>query len=126
MGIISKLKSVLGVAHERPSRSGDGRAPIPVGREPEAASERAVKGVPEREPSADEPEAASAEPAGTGGEPVDSIKGIGAAYAQRLEAAGVHSVSDLAAADADDLASETDIGAGRLGNWIERARAQTK
>ncbi|HKJ57769.1 MAG TPA: DUF4332 domain-containing protein [Halobacteriales archaeon] len=114
------------MAHERPSRSGDGRAQIPVGREPEAASERAVKGVPEREPSADEPEAASAEPAGTGGEPVDSIKGIGAAYAQRLEAAGVHSVSDLAAADADDLASETDIGAGRLGNWIERARAQTK
>ena len=126
MGIISTLKSVLGVADERSSRSGNGEAAIPVGREPEAASERAVKGVPEREPSADEPEAASEESAGTEGEPVDSIKGIGAAYAKRLEAVGVHSVSDLAEADPDDLAAETDIGAGRIGNWIERARAQTK
>ena len=125
MGIISKLKSVLGVADERPSRSGDGVAPIPVGREPEATSERAVKGVPEPEPPAEESEAPSAAPTGPGGKPVDSIKGIGAAYAQRLGNAGVQTVSDLAAADAADLASETDIGAGRLGNWIERARAQT-
>lgn len=126
MGIISALKSVLGVADERASRSGDGEAAIPVGREPEAASERAVKGVPQREESGDEPEAASADPTGTGGQPVDSIKGIGTAYAERLEAAGVHSVSDLAEADPDDLAAETDIAAGRLGNWVERARAQTR
>ncbi|WP_435069954.1 helix-hairpin-helix domain-containing protein [Haloplanus sp. C73] len=54
-------------------------------------------------------------------EPVDIIKGIGPAYADRLANAGVHSVSDLAAADAADLADAIDLSETRVGRWIDRA-----
>lgn len=57
-------------------------------------------------------------------DPVDTVKGIGAAYAQRLADAGVDSVGALAAADAAALAERTDISEKRLGRWIERAEAR--
>ena len=56
--------------------------------------------------------------------PVDDIKGIGPAYSDRLAAAGVETVSDLAAADAADLAQETDISEKRLQGWIDRAQVR--
>jgi predicted flap endonuclease-1-like 5' DNA nuclease len=59
------------------------------------------------------------------GTPVTEIKGIGDAYADRLEAAGVDCVEELADADAASLAGETDIAEGRLEGWIEKARAHT-
>jgi len=120
------LRSVLPGADDEPRPSGDVETPIAVGREPEAASERAVKGGHAMESMPNDGEPAAGTASGAGEKPADSIKGIGAAYAERLEEAGVHTVSDLAAADAEDLAAETDVGAGRLENWIERARAQTK
>ncbi|MGM0398651.1 MAG: helix-hairpin-helix domain-containing protein, partial [Halobacteriota archaeon] len=49
------------------------------------------------------------------------IKGIGSAYADRLQAAGVEDGADLAAADAADLSAETDISEKRLQRWIDRA-----
>lgn len=52
----------------------------------------------------------------------DVLNGIGPAYAERLANAGVDSVADLAGADAADLASKTDLGEGRLANWIEQAK----
>jgi hypothetical protein len=58
------------------------------------------------------------------GEPVEEIKGIGPAYAERLGDAGVHTVSDLAGADAGDLDEATGIGENRLQNWIDRAQAR--
>lgn len=115
MGIISTLKSVLGVGRERRERARDPGTSVTVEREPEAASERAVKGV---EPADD------GDPAGDG-EPVDAIKGIGSAYAERLGDAGVHTVADLAAADVETLAEETGLGEGRIAGWIEHARART-
>jgi hypothetical protein len=36
----------------------------------------------------------------------------------------VHTVADLAAADAAELDDATDIGEGRLETWIERAKAR--
>lgn len=51
---------------------------------------------------------------------LESIEGIGSAYAERLRAAGVTDAADLAAADPDDLASETGIGTRRIQGWIER------
>lgn len=141
MGIISKLKSVLRGANERPARPGDGNGSLADDDEPEAAGERAVKGGHASQPRRDEPGSRSEERSGSRpedepgseaeaapddeAEPVDSIKGIGPAYARRLEAAGVHSVADLAAADPDDVAAATDLGTGRVGNWIDRARART-
>lgn len=55
-------------------------------------------------------------------DPVDQIRGIGPAYAERLESAGIETVGELAAADAADLAERTDVPEGRASNWIERAR----
>lgn len=55
---------------------------------------------------------------------VEVIKGIGPAYARRLSSAGVDSVAELAAADADDLAEAVDLSPKRVGRWIERAREQ--
>ncbi|MFC7215037.1 helix-hairpin-helix domain-containing protein [Saliphagus sp. GCM10025334] len=57
-------------------------------------------------------------------EPVDVIKGIGPAYADRLEGAGVETVADLATADADSLSEDTDISAKRLQGWIDRAEVR--
>ena len=185
MGILSKIKSVLGVGRDGHERPRDRGRTTSVDDEPETGSERAVKGVDqptadrsaagqatadqpiadqpnEGQPNADQPstgqpstdtpsadhgelpsdEPADAtvgtaeattepidardEPAAEEGAPVDSIKGIGGAYAQRLADAGVHSVADLAAADAEELAATTDLGAGRVGKWIERAQARTE
>jgi predicted flap endonuclease-1-like 5' DNA nuclease len=55
------------------------------------------------------------------GEPTDTLEGIGPAYADRLSAAGTDTVAQLAEADAEALAEETDIAQGRLETWIERA-----
>lgn len=156
MGIISKIKSFLGVAGDGRERPRDRGRTAGVDDEPETSSERAVKGVDrgadrgatvagaetstgERETSAGEPDTttngpagstdeqgvAASEPSGAAAEPVDSIKGIGAAYAQRLADAGIDSVAELARADPGEIAEATDLGTGRVGKWIERARART-
>ena len=59
-------------------------------------------------------------------DPIDAltaIDGVGPTYAERLVAAGVESVADLAAADAGTLADAADIPAGRLETLIETARS---
>lgn len=53
---------------------------------------------------------------------VEVIKGIGPAYAERLANVGVHSVADLAAADAVELADAVDLSETRVGRWVERAQ----
>ena len=55
-------------------------------------------------------------------EPTDVLNGIGPAYAERLEDAGIENVADLAGADAAALAEETGLGEGRVANWIEQAK----
>lgn len=54
---------------------------------------------------------------------VESIKGIGPAYAERLAEIGVETVDDLAAADAGDVAEQTSVGQKRAARWIDRADA---
>ena len=146
MGIISKLKSIFGGEDERVRPRDGGTSPSvgeepAVGREgnePAAESERAVKGVEPADESGTVDGGVGAESTAEtststtdgdtsagDGEPVDSIKGIGAAYAERLAGAGVHTVSDLAGANAEDLAEQTDLGAGRVGKWIERAKTRS-
>ena len=59
---------------------------------------------------------------GDSDEPVQMIKGIGPAYAERLETVGIETVGELAAADAATVADGIDVSASRVGDWIERAR----
>ena len=161
MGLISAIKSVLGIGDSRDrSREGSRGTDVTVERETDATSERAVKesdadavgdardtddgqgtdnteetdeegeltfeNDPETASDADEEEAddAEAEADSADGEPVADIKGIGPAYAERLADAGVHTVSDLADADAEELGEATDIGESRLRTWIDRANAR--
>ncbi|WP_248897387.1 helix-hairpin-helix domain-containing protein [Haloplanus halobius] len=55
-------------------------------------------------------------------ESVDVIKGVGPAYARRLSEAGVDTVAELAAADAEELAADIDLSPKRVGRWIDRAK----
>ncbi|MBV0923420.1 hypothetical protein KTS45_04335 [Halomicroarcula limicola] len=55
-------------------------------------------------------------------DPVTEIKGIGPAYAKRLNGLGIDTVGDLAAADAAEIAAETDLSESRIDGWIERAK----
>ncbi len=53
--------------------------------------------------------------------PVTEIKGIGPAYADRLADIGIETVGEQAAADAADIAADTDLSESRVSGWIERA-----
>jgi predicted flap endonuclease-1-like 5' DNA nuclease len=93
--------------------------------EPEVEAESEPETEPEPEPkSAEDEPAASTEPAEGTSEPVVVIKGIGPAYAERMADAGVETVADLAAADADELESQTEISAKRIQGWIDRAKVR--
>ena len=63
------------------------------------------------------------EPVGEG-EPLEDVKGIGPAYAERLRDAGVADMTELATADAEQLAEETGLSDKRISTWIERAQAR--
>jgi len=87
--------------------------------EAEAEAEQADEVEPPEEDAGDVE--ADDEPAGTD-EPTDVIEGIGPAYSERLASAGIETVADLAAADAEAVAEQVDgVGTGRLETWIERA-----
>lgn len=130
MGILRTLKAILGIGGRRRDRDRGTR--VAVTEEPATESERAVKeSPPEPEPAPGSPPAETApstspptaEPDVAGSdEPVNSIKGIGDAYAERLGNAGIETVADLATADPAEVSAATDIAEGRLEGWIEQAR----
>jgi predicted flap endonuclease-1-like 5' DNA nuclease len=152
MGLLQKLKSALGLdASGSPSAGTNAPqdVDVTVEREPSTESEDAVKGtetdtseephgddsaeatpaeVAETEDAIDEAESADetaeteAESVTDNDAPVIEIKGIGPAYAERLENAGVSTVSDLAVADADELADTTDLSPNRISGWIDQAK----
>lgn len=89
--------------------------------------EPASSPIDEAEPddaSADADEASGATEPDAAGEPVDSLGGIGPAYAERLGDAGIESVGDLATADAAAVAEGSDLSEGRVQGWIDLAREQ--
>lgn len=90
-----------------------------------AAAEPAEAAGPESQvetPEATDAEAETeAEPEVGADESVDTIQGIGPAYAERLREAGIETVGDLRGADVTDLAEETGLSEKRLGRWVERA-----
>jgi predicted flap endonuclease-1-like 5' DNA nuclease len=88
-----------------------------------------VAGQPDADPDPEpEPDPAELEDAteqlndAAGGEPVDAIKGIGSAYAERLAGAGVETVGDLVNADPEALAEATGVSQTRIERWADRAR----
>ncbi|MFC6973911.1 helix-hairpin-helix domain-containing protein [Halomicroarcula sp. GCM10025709] len=135
MGLLQKLKSALGLdgAESATGASGSGDVDVTVEREPATESEDAVKGTETAASGTDvdqgaetaaesaESEDAAAEPEGSGDD-VTAIKGIGPAYADRLSGIGIETVGELAVADADDIAAQTDLSESRVSGWIERAR----
>ena len=92
------------------------------------AAEPAEAAGPDADDGETELDTAEAESAGetTGehedAESVEVVKGIGPAYDERLENAGIDSVAELAAADAADLAPKIDLSEKRVGRWIDRAK----
>lgn len=56
-----------------------------------------------------------------GSESPEVLKGIGPAYARRLADAGIDTVAELAAADAEEVAEAIDVSEKRVSRWITRA-----
>lgn len=57
---------------------------------------------------------------------LETLDGIGEAYAERLQSAGLRSVADLVGADPARLSTETDVGEARIRSWIDQARSQVE
>ncbi|SDF30896.1 class III poly(R)-hydroxyalkanoic acid synthase subunit PhaC [Halorientalis regularis] len=55
-----------------------------------------------------------------GADSVDTVNGIGPTYAERLEAAGIETTADLAAADAATVAEAAEVSASRAQDWIDQ------
>lgn len=126
MGLLRILKDALGIGGGRQEWERGTR--VTVEQEPAIESERAVKeSKPEPDPASTAeptPPTSPADEAAVAGsdEPVDAIKGIGDAYAERLGKAGIETVGDLATADPAEVSASTGIAGGRLESWIEQVR----
>ncbi|MFB6122767.1 MAG: helix-hairpin-helix domain-containing protein [Haloferacaceae archaeon] len=96
---------------------------VDEGAEGVEAAEPAEAAGPESEDVDADVEIEEAEPGRTpdAAEPVDVLKGIGPAYAERLGNADVHTVADLRDADATELAAATDLSEKRISRWVDRA-----
>ena len=53
--------------------------------------------------------------------PLDSIKGIGPAYSERLHDAGITSIAELAESDAETVGDAINVSPKTVNNWIDRA-----
>lgn len=72
-----------------------------------------------RSPPAPPPRPASPSPESA--DDLTRVNGIGPVYAGRLAGAGIHTFGDLAAADADELASHAGLPRQRVAGWIAAA-----
>jgi predicted flap endonuclease-1-like 5' DNA nuclease len=91
---------------------------------PETDAEDETESEVENETEADTADdGAEAEPADEPAVSVEEIKGIGPTYAERLEAAGIETVADLAASDAATVAEAAETSEGRAADWVDRAQA---
>ena len=92
----------------------------------EPGDEEADAEIDDRDPTDDHEQSAdeNVEDDETEREPVNVIKGIGPAYADRLAAEGVETVADLTEADAESLSEGTDISPKRIQGWIDRAKVR--
>ncbi|MFB6235633.1 MAG: helix-hairpin-helix domain-containing protein [Halopenitus sp.] len=146
MTLLQKLKEKLGLAEAEEAAGTEAEVTIereageageaeevsePIA-EPTDASASTESLVGEEEAAEETAEAAEvAEAAGPGEEAeevpgeasasVDTIKGIGPAYAERLSNMGIETVADLAAADPAEVGEQASVGENRAATWIDRA-----
>ncbi|MFB6165228.1 MAG: helix-hairpin-helix domain-containing protein, partial [Haloarculaceae archaeon] len=64
---------------------------------------------------------AAADERATQGDDVEAVDGIGPTYADRLRAAGIETIADLADADPEAVAEAADVSASRARDWIDQA-----
>lgn len=149
MGWLDTIRTLLGFdSNDRGEDSST--VAITVEKEPDPESERAVKeadaaDADSRDSTGDEADAAEtapeerrskeeetatdeevsrdveSEPDDSGEVTLTDIQGIGPAYAERLENAGIEDVDALAAADPENLAERANISENRIQRWIDRA-----
>ncbi len=86
--------------------------PPPFRHAPEPPQRGVDQGRDVQGPAASEPPA---------GDDLTRVNGIGPVYAAKLAAAGVTTFQDLAAADADALATAADLARDRVADWIGKA-----
>lgn len=109
MSLIQRIKAVLGLNGSATVEE-DGPVAVTVEHQPS-------------EPEDIEPEPASpSEPEWEHAGPVTEISGIGPSYSERLAAAGVETVGDLAAAEPTALAAETGVSEKRIQTWVDAAQ----
>lgn len=101
-------------AAEPEPTGGEPRTDSPGSTEPDTAAE------PTEADHSDGTEPAT-EHAGDAEESVQSIDGIGPAYAERLREVGVETVGDLQGANVTDLAEETGLSEKRIERWVDSA-----
>lgn len=98
--------------------------------EPDAEAEPTADEATSEEEAHDTDDAAD----GTASEPateqdgvgdLQTIEGVGPAYADRLKSAGIDDVLALAVADPNDLAEAIDVPPATVTDWVEQADAQT-
>ena len=88
------------------------------GEEPADEAEADAEGV-DTEATDSDAEATGAEAAEAA--TLQDVDGIGPAYEERLEEAGVTTLAELAEADAAALAADTEVAPNRILSWIEQA-----
>ncbi|MDZ7701300.1 MAG: hypothetical protein U5J98_04110, partial [Halobacteriales archaeon] len=101
----------------------------PAEEEPEAVPNEPPETEPEADVSPDE-EDTEATADGGGAETerqrdLEAIEGIGAAYADRLQEAGIEDLLALAVADPEDLGEALDVPSTTVAEWVEQADAMT-
>ena len=146
MTLLQKLKEKLGLAEAEETAGAEAEVTIereageageddevsePIAESTDASASTGSL-VGEEEASEETAEAAEvAEAAGPGEEAaevpgeasasVDTIKGIGPAYAERLSNMGIETVADLTAADPAEVGEQASVGEKRAATWIDRA-----
>ena len=101
------------------TQPGPGGAETTAEAQDEQSADEAFEWESEDEPS---PDGESS----TESEPLTSITGIGPAYAESLEDAGIDTVQQLADADAFELADAAGLSDKRVEGWVEQARARNR
>ena len=105
-----------------PGGDATGEASADDGPDEDATAEASADDEPAQDDSDDEPAEEGATDPDDDSPPVEAITGIGATYADRLEAAGIETVADLADSDVPTVVEAAQATESRVEDWLEQAR----
>ncbi|SDJ97715.1 polyhydroxyalkanoate synthase [Halovenus aranensis] len=118
--LIQKIKQFVGLSDGSGSSAGPSapeETDVTIEREPEPAETTS-----EEQTTTVEDDGGDEDEAPVDSEPVESIKGIGPTYSDRLEANGLGTVAALADSDAKTVAEAAETSEGRASEWVKRAK----